>query len=49
MTGELSLTRAQPAADGAPSAAGLPTRPTQPFILSGYIDEQQAAIRRPPP
>jgi len=34
---------------GKPSAAGQPTRPTQPFILSGSINKQQAAIRCPPP
>jgi len=28
---------------GKPSAAGQPTRPTQPFILSGSINEEQAA------
>ena len=28
-----------------PSAVGQPTRPSQPFILPGQINEQQAAIR----
>jgi len=40
LTGELSLSCTRPAADGwplvcKPSAVGQPTRPTQPFILSG--------------
>jgi len=34
---------------GKPSAICQPTRPTQPFILSGSINEQWAAIRCPPP
>jgi len=34
---------------GKPSPIGQPTRPTQPFILSGLINEQWAAIRCPPP
>ena len=44
--GELSLSCAWPAADGwpctyvdKPSAAGEQTRPTQPFVLSGSINE----------
>ena len=38
LAGELSLSCARPAADvGKPSAIGQPTRPTQPFILSGSI------------
>ena len=44
LAGELSLSCARPAADawettkvGKPSATGQPTRPTQPFILSGSI------------
>jgi len=32
-----------------PSATGNPTRPTQPFILLGLIDEYKAAIRCPLP
>jgi len=45
-TGELSLFCAWPAAYrwplnvGKPSAAGQPTRPTQPFILSGLMKEE---------
>jgi len=34
---------------GKPSAIGQPTRPTQPFILSGSINEYWAAIRCSPP
>jgi len=34
---------------GKPSAVSPPTRPTQPFILSGYINEKLAAIRCPQP
>jgi len=34
---------------GKPSAIGQPTRPTQPFILSGSINEQWAAIGCPLP
>ena len=34
---------------GKPSAEDQPTRPTQPFILSGSINEQWAAIRCSPP
>ena len=34
---------------GKPSAIGQPTRPTQPFILLGSINEWWAAIRCPPP
>ena len=45
LTGELSLVCTGPAADGytiymgKPSAVGQPTRPTQPFILTGSINE----------
>jgi len=40
LAGELSLSCARPAAHvGKPSATGQPTRPTQPFILSGSINE----------
>ena len=34
---------------GKPSAISQPTRPTQPFILSGSINEKWAAIRYSPP
>jgi len=34
---------------GKPSAIGQPTRPTQPFIFSGSINEWWAAIRCSPP
>ena len=34
---------------GKPSATDQPTRPTQPFILSGSINELWAAIRCSPP
>ena len=44
LAGELTLSCARPAADGdhyvgKPSAVGQPTRPTQPFILAGSINE----------
>jgi len=45
LAGELTLSCARPAADAwplcksKPSAAGQPTRPTQPFILSGSTNE----------
>ena len=46
LTGELSLSCARPGNSwrvttyvGKPSAIGQPTRPTQPFILSGSINE----------
>ena len=45
VTGELSLSYAQPAADGWPlmwvnrRLQGQPTRPTQPFILSRWMNE----------
>jgi len=39
LTGQLSLICTGPAADGKPPAVGQPTRPTQPFILPGSINE----------
>jgi len=39
LTDELSLSYARPAAVGKLSAVGQPTSSTQPFILSGSIDE----------
>ena len=41
LAGELSLSCARPVADGLckPSAIGQSTRPTQPFILLGLINE----------
>ena len=44
LAGELTLSCARPSADGDhyvgnPSAEDQPTRPTQPFILSGSINE----------
>jgi len=39
MAGELSLFCAQSVADGKPFAIGQPTRPTQPFIPLGSINE----------